>query len=344
MDAAVSHHLDSPLARQDPRLNITDQYVFDDGQATVLVMNVRTSLAGDDQPLGFHDEARYEFRIHFDDSPAERLVLRMVFFAETNGTQAYHVFRLDHDNASDDAATGVEIARGETGQTTAGRDGLTIWAGRVWDPFYLDLSQLAAIDKLVQHDEDATVTGFLPGRTSNTFADSTVNSIVIRIPHDDPDLVPDRTIQVWSVTRLATDAGGWRQIGRAGLPMIWPVFRDADSETASHANETHPADDAVNYGKAIRDLVAATIRRLGTSARPDAYADAVVQRLLPDTLPYRVGTPAIFGFADFNGRTLGDNAPEVVFSLVTNSAVSTGLPAGMSASTRSDSFPYVVPA
>jgi hypothetical protein len=171
-----------------------------------------------------------------------------------------------------------------------------------------------------------------------------VNSIVLRIPHQDPALFPDRMIRVWSAAVLATDAGGWRQVGRAGLPMIWPIFRDAESEAASQANETHPADDPVNYTKAIRDLVAGTIRRLGTSARPDAYAEGVAERLIPDTLPYQVGTAAIFGFTNFNGRTLGDNTPEVVFSLVTNSAVSTGLPPAATADTRSDAFPYVVPA
>jgi hypothetical protein len=339
----MSHHLDSPLARQDPRLNITDQYVFDDGDATVLVMNTRTSLAGDAQPLGFHDEARYEFRIHLDDVPVENLVLRAVFAAESGGTQTYQLFRLEGDDASDAAATGAEIGHGRTGETVTGTDGLTVWAGRVLDPFFLDLAQLGAFDKLVQHGEDATVTGFLPGATTSTFAGSTVNSIVIRIPHGDPALFPDRAISVWSATRLATDAGGWRQVGRAGLPMIWPVFRADDSDASSEANTTHPADDEANYGKAIRDLVAGTIRRLGTSARPDAYADAVGRRLLPDLLPYRIGSPAVFGFAGFNGRTLGDNAPEVVFSLVTNSAVSTGLPPAASADTRRDDFPYVVP-
>jgi hypothetical protein len=340
----MSHHLDSPLARQDPRLNITDQYVFDDGDATVLVMNARTSLAGDTQPLGFHDEARYEFKIHLDRAPVENLTLRAVFQAETDGAQAYQVFRLEDDEAADDTATGVEIARGRTRQTAQGVDGLTVWAGRVLDPFYLDLTQLGAIDQLVQHGEEVTVTGFRPDTTSNTFAGSTVNSIVIRVPHNDPALVPDRAIQLWSTARLATDAGGWRQVGRTGLPMIWPVFRDVDSESSSQANETQPADDVANYGKGFRDLVAATVRRLGTSARPDAYAAAVAERLLPDLLPYRIGAPAIFGFAGFNGRSLGDNAPEVVFSLVTNSAVSTALPPADSANTRTGTFPYVVPA
>jgi hypothetical protein len=340
----MSHHLDSPLARQDPRLNITDQYVFDDHDATVLIMNVRTSLAGDARPLGFHEEARYEFRVHLDDAAVENLTFRVAFQAEINGGQAYHVRRLEGPEASDDDALGTEVANGHTGAVAYGRDGMTVWAGRVLDPFSLDLDQLGEVDKLVQHGEDGNITGFPLGRSINTFAGSTVASIVLRIPRHDPALFQDRIIRVWSTARLATDAGGWRQVGRTGLPMIWPIFRDADSDAASEANETHPADDTANYGKPFRDLIAATLVRLGTTARPEAYAATIARRLLPDTLPYQVGTAAVFGFAAFNGRALGDNAPEVVFSLVTNSAVSTGLPPATTAGTRTGTFPYVVPA
>jgi len=42
----VSHHLDSPASRQDPRLNLTDLYLFDGQTGTVLVMVMNTSLAG----------------------------------------------------------------------------------------------------------------------------------------------------------------------------------------------------------------------------------------------------------------------------------------------------------
>ena len=339
----MSHHLDSPLARQDPRLNITDQYVFPD-EGTVFVMNSRTSLAGDGTPLGFHDEARYEFKVHLDGAPVESLALRVVFQPEVDGVQAYQVLRLEGEDAASDSPSGSVVADGRTGETVRGEHGLTVWAGRVLDPFFLDLTQLGAVDKLVQHGEAAVITGFLPDRTANTFGGSTVNSIVIRIPERDRVLFPNRSIRVWSTTRLATDSGGWRQISRAGLPMIWPVFRDADSDTASQANATHPADDDTNYGKTIRDLVSGTVGRLGTSTQPQAYAEGVALRLTPDTLPYEVGTPAIFGFNGFNGRALADNAPEVVFSLVTNSAVSTGLPPSTTNHARTETFPYVVAA
>jgi hypothetical protein len=42
----MSHHLDSPIARQDIRLDITDLYVFRGERGTVFVINVCHSIAG----------------------------------------------------------------------------------------------------------------------------------------------------------------------------------------------------------------------------------------------------------------------------------------------------------
>ena len=339
----MSHHLDSPLARQDPRLNITDHYVFDADDATVLVLNVRTSLAGDTTPDPFHPEARYEFKIHLDDNAQEDITYRFAFGPAESGTQPYTVERLAGEAARDDAASGEVVARGRTGQTLSSDEGGQLWAGSAVEPFYLDLGQLDAVVHAVQLEEDADLTRWVSGVAADTFTGSTVRSIVLTVPVGASDLAEGRRIATWATAKLATDAGGWRQVGRTGLPMIWPIFRDANSEAASHSNETQPSDDLSNYGAVIAEAVASVVRRRGTSERPEVYADTVVDRIVPDLLRYVVGTPALFGFAEFNGRRLDDNAPEVMFSLVTNSGVTTGLKAGDVKRTQDD-FPFVVPA
>jgi hypothetical protein len=88
--------------------------------------------------------------------------------------------------------------------------------------------------------------------------------------------------------------------------------------------------------------VASVVRRRGTSDRPEIYAADVVKRIVPDLVRYVVGTPALFGFSRFNGRRLADNSAEIMFSLATNSAVTSGLTADPSRS--QDVFPFVVPA
>ncbi len=52
----------------------------------------------------------------------------------------------------------------------------------------------------------------------------------------------------------------------------------------------------------------------------------------------------IYGFASRNGRTMADNAPETMLSLVTGMAVPSGLKLSTAANQRDRNFPYVVPA
>jgi hypothetical protein len=62
---------------------------------------------------------------------------------------------------------------------------------------------------------------------------------------------------------------------------------------------------------------------------------------LPNVLPYTVGTSAVFGFASWNGRSLIDNAPDVMCSLATNTAVSLGIGKETVSPRPSTVFPYV---
>jgi hypothetical protein len=80
---------------------------------------------------------------------------------------------------------------------------------------------------------------------------------------------------------------------------------------------------------------------MGTSSDPQAYGELVAALCFPDILRYEVGTPAVFGFAKRNGRALADKAPEVIFSIVVNAALSDGLGRGTATLTLRSDFPYV---
>jgi hypothetical protein len=149
---------------------------------------------------------------------------------------------------------------------------------------------------------------------------------------------------VWAATKLATDAGGWRQINRAGHPMMWPIFWPNDTHFTNPANSRHPSEDVSAAAKYIGDQIAAVVAASGTSGDPQGYGRAVARELFPDVLPYVVGTPATYGFVGFNGRTRADNAPEAMLSLVINMAVPSGLTLAVAQDQRASAFPYVVPA
>jgi hypothetical protein len=219
-----------------------------------------------------------------------------------------------------------------------------MWAGRIADSFYIDLSLLGIVNAAVRNGTAVDLSGWHPQEARNSFADTTVESIVLEVPHQHPQLHAGAHVGVWCATKLATDAGGWRQINRAGHPMMWPIFWPDDTDFSNPANTRHPTADFNADGKDIGDRVAAVVSASGTSADPQGYGQTVARELFPDVLSYVVGTPATYGFAVRNGRTPADNAPEVMLSLVVNTAVPSGLKPSVAKRLRSENFPYVVAA
>ena len=340
----MSHHLDTPLAAQTGQLYLDDLYVFPGEASTVLVMDVNSNVNGLHSEPGFHPEARYEFKVHFDGADFETLTYRVSFGeADSGGRQALRLYALTGEAAREDAAAGDLVLAGRTGETASG-SGTRLWAGRIADSFYIDLSLLAIINGAIAGRTAPDLSGWRPENARNSFAGSLVDSIVLEVSHQHPQLRPGAHVGVWAATKLATDAGGWRQINRAGHPMMWPIFWPNDTDFSNPANTRHPSEDVDAAAKYIGEQIAAVVAASGTSDDPGDYGRTVAGELFPDVLPYVVGTPAVYGFTGFNGRTRADNAPEAMLSLVTNSAVPSGLKPAVAKDQRTGSFPYVVPA
>jgi hypothetical protein len=340
----MSHHLDTPLASQNGQLYLDDLCVFPANGSTVFVMDVNSTITGPDVKRGFHPEGRYEIKVHFDGADFEALTYRVSFGeADSDGRQALQLHALTGDEAREDSAVGTLLLEGRTGE--AASDGDTrIWAGRITDWFYIDLSLLGIVNAAVKNGTAADLSAWRPENAENTFANTTVDSIVLEVSQQHPQLDAGASIGVWCATKLATDAGGWRQINRFGHPMMWPIFWPDDTDFSHPANSRHPSEDYDADGKYIGDQVAAVVSASGTSDDPQGYGQTVARELFPDVLPYEVGTPATYGFADFNGRTLADNAPEAMLSLVLDTAVPSGLRPSDNRKFRDQNFPYVVPA
>ena len=339
----MSHHLDTPLAAKTGQLYIDDLYVFPGEGSTVFVMDVNSNVNGLHSEPGFHPEARYEFKVHFDGADFEALTYRVSFGeADSAGQQALRLHALTGEQARDEAAAGDLVLEGRTGDT-ASAGGTRLWAGRIADSFYIDLSLLAIIDAAVADGTAPDLSGWRPENAKNSFGGTFVESIVLEVTHQHPQLRPGARTGVWCATKLATDAGGWRQINRAGHPMMWPIFWPTDTDFSNPANTRHPSEDVSAAAKYIGEQVAAVVAASGTSDDPRGYGQAVAGELFPDVLSYVVGTPASYGFAGRNGRTQADNAPEAMLSLVTNMAVPSGLKPAVTRQQRDTAFPYVVP-
>ena len=340
----MSHHLDSPIARQDIRLDITDLYVFRGQTGTVFVINVCHSIFGPIPVPGYHPEGMYEFKVDLNGDAIEDITYRITFKErDQQGKQSYVVRCIRGADAVDPHAPGKVVAQGTTGETVATASGLRVWAGKAGDPFWIEADVLHAVGHAFQDGTSVNLSGWDPSRAKNLFAGHTVYSIVLEVP--DGELLAAagdrRRIGVWAVATLATDAGGWRSINRVGLPMIHPLFTQYNEDLGNRLNAGRPSDDFATYGEAVTKAIASVVSANGTAEDPKAYAKKVAHRFFPNILPYEVGTPAVFGFAEWNGRSLTDNAPNVMFSIAANTPVCLGIGKESVTSKPSRTFPYV---
>lgn len=334
----MSHHFDSPLARQDPRLDITDVYLFRGTNGTVFVIDVNSWSTAQAPPAadGFHPDAVYEFKVDTDADAIEDITFRVSFgHRDADGRQRVQLRRLDGAAARDRSASAAVLAEGRTEEPIHATQGVRIWAGSAADPFYIEATVLAAVKKAVVQAAPIDLETWLSAEAVNAFAGSNVSAIVLEVPDE---LLGVDVIGFWGVTALPTDDGGWRQINRCAQPLVNTIFNPDDTDDY---NTSQPSVDRELYGPLVSDLVARAVAAMSTAADPADYARQVRDAIFPDVLRYQVGTPANFGFARRNGRNLTECAPEVMFGIVFNKAVSLGLDSRSATGTLREQFPYL---
>jgi hypothetical protein len=342
----MSHHLDSPIARQDIRLDITDLYVFRGQTGTAFVINVCHSIFGPIPAPGYHPEGMYEFKVDLNGDAVEDLTFRITFQErDQHGNQSYVVRSIRGKDAIDPRAPGTVIAQGTTGDTVSTPSGYRVWAGKAGDPFWIEPDVLHAVGHAFQDGMIINLAGWDASRAKNLFAGHTVYSIVLEVP--DNELLAgagnQRRIGVWAMSTLATDAGGWRSINRVGFPMIHPLFTQFNEDLGNRLNAGRPSEDFATYGETVIKAIKGAVAANGTAEDPKAYAEKVAHRIFPNILPYEVGTSAVFGFGEWNGRSLTDNAPDVMFSIAANTPVRLGIGKESVTLKPSTTFPYVQP-
>lgn len=330
----MSHHLDSELARQDPRLDISDVYLFRGTSGTVFVMDV-DPLSG---RHGFHPEGLYEFKVDLDRDGVEDVTFRFSFAeADGDGGQRWTLRRLDGAAARDRDADGTVLLTGVTGEVREAGDGaVRAWAGAAADPFYIEGSVIMAVRTAITRGEPVVLDRSTPA--TNLFDGTDVGAIVLEVADE---VLPAGTIGFWGATALATDAGGWRQINRCAQPLINTLFALEDGDRGTDFNATEPCEDRARYGPQVVRETAAVVAAMGTSSDPGSHAERLRDTLFPDVLWYETGTDAHFGTDRRNGRGLGEPTPEVMFELVLGTRIALGLDGAFAVPAPRAGFPYL---
>lgn len=332
----MSHHLDTEAAQNDPRIDISDVYLFRGTSGTVFVINVNPVSA----PHEYHPEALYEFKVDSTGDAVEDLTLRVTFGPLLpDGRQTVEVRRLKGADARDRNALGEIVATGTTEREIIGKHGLRLFAGRAGEPFYIDADVITEVRRAMGTGTPIDLSGFDPATAQNLFGETNVSTIVVEVPSA---ITGTGKIGFWGATALPDHAGGWGQINRAAKPLvntIWDFTRDGTVDVDYNASD--PREGKALFGKQVAEQTAALVRAMKTANNPSKYGEWVRDLVFPDVLRYKVGTKANFGVSSQNGKGLTESAPESMFELIAKTHIEMGLDAGDATGELRDEFPYL---
>lgn len=337
----MSHHFDTPTAREDPRINICDFYLFAGSPGhTVMAMTVNPN-AGISAPDTFRDEGLYAFRFDLNGDAKEELAFKVRFGAveHAGGDEHRHVQPFEVRRSSGAQAPkgtdGELIASGTTGVPVSGNDGVKVFAGLAPDLFAGDAQALGKFRTALAQENRFAAEAW--ENHKNFFAKRNVTAIVLEVP---TPMIGQGRVHAWATASLYGHAPEV-QVSRWGLPLITNVMI-ADAAVREIYNRTGPDEDREKLGPALSQFAARVSGFARSTPNPDAYGRKVADRLCPIMLPYELGSDAAFDFAGFNGRALGDDVMDVIITLASNVALADGV-APDRTRIRPD-FPYFGPA
>lgn len=334
----MSHHFDTDQAKEDPRLNCCDMYLFQGRPGTTVMAMTSNADAGISSPDAFHPEGLYAIRFDTNGDAKEELAFKFRFGEpnhapgdEHRHVQSYTVTRAVGDEIPGDG--GTLIASGSTGETVVAGEvrafaGLVpeLWAADAF-AFFTTLTNLFSEDKYDPKTWE---------HRDNLFRNRNVMAIVLEVPND---LISDGKIAAWATISLYGHAPEV-QICRWGYPLITHLFLSNPSTPGLTAkyHAGNPAEDADAIGPAIAAFTARLSARATGAQDTEAYGAKVAAMLCPSMLPYELATRAEFSTRGFNGRSLVDDAYDVMLSLATNTSVADGV--GPNTGRTQPDFPY----
>lgn len=320
----MSHHFDTATAREDPRINICDFYLFRGRPGSMVMAMTVNPDAGLSAPDTFREDALYAFRIDLNDDAREEVTFKIRFGAvrDVGGEAHKHVQNFEVRRATGLAALlGVEgevIAAGRTNETLNTQSGVSVFAGLTPDMFAGDAAALEAFRGALLKEGRFNPKAFQ--NRQNYFAKRNVTAIVIEFPIG---LVGKGRVRAWATVSLVGHAPEV-QVSRYGLPLLTHVFL-SDQTLREDYNHSTPADDPGRFSRHISQLAEQLTTLAGSAADPSDYARRLAARLCPTTMPYELDTVAAFDFVSLNGRALTDDVMDLILTLATNTALGDGV-------------------
>jgi hypothetical protein len=131
----MSHHFDTDQAKEDPRLNCCDLYLFQGKPGTTVMAMTSNADAGISSPDTFHPEGLYAVRFDTNNDAKEDVVFKFRFgeVAHVEGSDHHHVqsFKVIRGTGSEiPGLDGQILVEGHTGEPLA-ENGILAFGGMV---------------------------------------------------------------------------------------------------------------------------------------------------------------------------------------------------------------------
>ena len=335
----MSHHFDTPTAKEDPRVNVSDFYLFRGRPGTTVMAMTVNPNAGLSAPDTFRDEGLYAFRFDLNRDAREEVTFKVQFGAVTHadGDKRKHVQSFQVRRATGDAALrgaeGELIVTGHTNEVVKTDTGAMAFASLAPDLFAGDAAALHAFQNAIYKENRFDPDAF---QNRKNFFAKNVSAIVLEVPSS---LIGQGLVHSWATASLYGHAPEV-QVSRWGLPLITHLFLSdpALKDIKEEYNRAVPTEDMTLFCRQVGKFAEKMTGLAGSVTSPADYAKRLVARICPTTLPYELDTAAGFDYAGFNGRGLADDVMDVMLTLATNTPLGDGV-APEKGRTRSN-FPY----
>ena len=297
-----SHHFESEMARKYPAFDLTDLFVFDSQTKgfTTFIMDTNPQT-GKDGKAAFAENGVYSFHISPERENYDKGFTITVYLK--GGKMIFG--KLDGSNEAV-GAKGSKIGEVTVGEEGTLPNGMRVWSGAARDLFLGNAEGIIKyLNNLTAGSLDWNV--WKPG--NDYFATFNSSIIVVEVPNS---MLPKN---IWVYASSAVyHIDKWEQVNRLANPLMTHLFMyQHPMDVAEHV--AHRPDSDMTRKAAVTSGMLRALVLDGTVKNPVGYADSAATRLLPDLIPFEVGTKAAYTFEKINGRSPKDDGMDTVLSI-----------------------------
>lgn len=326
----MGHHFSTDLARMHPQLDLTDVYAFESDRpgktCFVLILNPK-SKPGD--PENFSTDAIYKFHLGANKQNSDGLIYTV---RVRSGVAMVGSMKQSQEDLG---VAGNPIGEAQLDRIAEFPGDVRFWAGTVRDPFFGNQNGLRELREAFAK-RSLDLDAFKRHLGESPFAGLVSSALVLEIPNTSlPPKIYYYASDDWH------DQGHWHRANRVAYVLVPHLYLFSTTDQQRSIRYSHlPALDE-QYQTLAAETIEKYARMAGFQSDPVAYGKRIAEAILPDAVPYEIGSKAHYGLEGANGRKLSDDAMDAALSWVVGAAVDDGVqqPIGRVAK----DFPFVVP-